>query len=122
MEGAPASGALAIESREDYNARVKRERDERNKADKIVNAQRGLASQLLKKLSGPLASLSEALQNKHIQALNKDLVKASIDAKDAAADEEAKLEAAIRAPSADYDPSTQKEASMCCAGLALVNG
>ena len=92
---------------------MKRERDLRKELDKAENTKRQVATQLAKKLSGPLGGLVQALENNLIKSLSQDhLRSAKAVEKDATAEQD-KLNAFIADPSSDYDPPSRKEAFTC---------
>ena len=110
----------AIESRSDYQARIKRERDVRKELDKTENSKRQVATQLAKKLSAPLGGLAQALQHNLIQALSQEHLRAARCVEKEARDEQEKLNGFIAAPSDNYDPFGRKEVFTCCSGFANI--
>jgi hypothetical protein len=71
----PAPEAPAVESRADFLARQKNEKDERRQLDKAAWQKRAQAAQIVKKMAGPMKGLSDALKHERTPELGSGIVK-----------------------------------------------
>ena len=104
--GSVATAATQPETNADFAARFQKEKEMRKTKEKQLNARRAAASQLLKKLAGPLESLKNALNVSTIQQLSPGLIKSAVDARVTAEDEVLKINACIDNMDGEYDPSS----------------